>query len=116
MKRYTVQITDAARADMEEIYRYIAEKLRSPGSARGQYNRIADEILSLEVFPERYRAVDFEPERSAGLRRMLVQLFGVLCAARGPRNRDKCIVQCLRHRGVLVGSGTAALSRTGTIG
>lgn len=85
MKRYTVQITDAARADMEEIYRYIAEKLRSPGSARRQYNRIADEILSLEVFPERYRAVDFEPERSAGLRRMLVDSYSVFYVLRGDR-------------------------------
>lgn len=70
---------------MEGIYRYIAEKLKSPENALGQYTRIADEILSLETFPERYRTVDFEPERSAGLRRMLVDNYSVFYVLRGHR-------------------------------
>lgn len=28
-----------------------------------QYNRIADEILTLDTFPERFRIMDSEPER-----------------------------------------------------
>ena len=28
-----------------------------------QYNRIADEILTLDTFPERFRIVDSEPKR-----------------------------------------------------
>lgn len=77
MEKYTVQITQEALSDMEDIYRYIAEKLLSPENALGQYNRIADEILTLDVFPARYPTVDFEPERSAGLRRMLVGNYSV---------------------------------------
>ena len=77
MEKYTVQITEEALSDLEDIYRYIAEKLLSPESALGQYNRIADEILTLDVFPARYRTVDFEPEHSAGLRRMLVDNYSV---------------------------------------
>ena len=55
MKQYTVQITDKALADMEEIYTYIAEQLLAPENAIGQYNRIAEAIQNLNVFPERVR-------------------------------------------------------------
>ena len=33
-----------------------------------QYNRIADEILTLDTFPERFRIMDSEPEKRMGLR------------------------------------------------
>ena len=82
MEQYTVQITDEALSDMEEIYRYIAETLRAPENAIGQYNRIADEILTLHTFPARCPAVDFEPERSMGLRRMLVDRYSVFYVIR----------------------------------
>lgn len=77
MERYTVHITDEALKDMEDIYRYIAEKLQSLENAIRQYNRIADGILELEVFPERCRLVDFEPEHQSGLRRLLVDNYSV---------------------------------------
>ena len=67
MKTYKVRITDAALKDMEEIYRYIAETLHAPDTAADQYDRIAEAALSLALFPERNRLVDFEPERTAGL-------------------------------------------------
>lgn len=77
MERYTVRITDEALNDMEEIYHYIAENLQSPENAAGQYDRIADGIIGLETFPERYRLVGFEPERQSGLRRLLVDNYSV---------------------------------------
>ena len=83
MDQYTVQMTDEALSNMEEIYRYIADKLKSPENAIGQYNRIADEILSLHIFPARYPPVDFEPERSLGLRRMLVDNYSVFYVVHG---------------------------------
>jgi len=83
MERYHVQITDDALADMAEIYRYISEELGSPKNAAGQYDRIAKEILSLETMPSRCRVVTFEPERSAGLRRMLVDHYSVFYVVKG---------------------------------
>ena len=83
MKRYTVRITEEALSDMREIYRYIAEGLKAPENAIGLYNRIADEILSLERFPERYRLVDFASERLAGMRRMLVDNYSVFYVLQG---------------------------------
>ena len=63
MDKYTVKITKAALQDMEDIYNYIALELLSPDAAMEQYNRIAGEILTLDIFPQRNRIMDSEPER-----------------------------------------------------
>lgn len=77
MREYLVKITDKALNDMNGIYEYIADNLRSPDNALGQYNKIADGVLDLGFFPEKYRLVEFEPERSKGLRRMMVDNYSV---------------------------------------
>ena len=77
MREYPVKITEKALADMNGIYEYIAVNLQSPENAMGQYNRIADAVLELGFFPEKFRLVDFEPEHSQGLRRMLVDNYSV---------------------------------------
>lgn len=77
MKQYTVQITDMALADMEEIYNYIAIQLQAPENAMGQYNRIAEAIEGLSVFPERVRLMESEPERMIGLRQLAVDNYSV---------------------------------------
>lgn len=77
MEQYEVDITKEALQDMEDIYNYIAIKLLSPENAMGQYNRIADEILKLDSFPERFRIIDSEPEKKMELRRMLVDNYSV---------------------------------------
>ena len=48
MGKYVVKITDEALADMEALYQHIAVKLQAPENAMGQYNRIADAILTLD--------------------------------------------------------------------
>lgn len=77
MMRYKVDITDEALQDMEDIYNHIAVELMSPDNAMGQYNRIADEILTLDVFPERCKIMESEPEKRKGLRKLLVDNFSV---------------------------------------
>ncbi len=88
MEQYKVEITKEALQDMEDIYNYIALELLSPENAMGQYNRIADEILTLDTFPQRYRIMDSEPEKEMELRRMLVDNYSVFYTIRG----DKVIV------------------------
>ena len=61
MKQYKVEITEEALQDMEDIYNYIA-----------------DEILTLDTFPERFRIMDSEPEKRMELRRMLVDNYSVI--------------------------------------
>ena len=75
MDKYVVEITDEALADMDGIYNYIANTLLAPENAMGQYNRIAEAILTLESFPERYPIFDSEPEHSWGMRRMVVDNY-----------------------------------------
>ena len=83
MEQYKVEITKEALQDMEDIYNYIALELLSPENAMGQYNRIADEILTLDTFPQRYRIMDSEPEKQMGLRRVLVDNYSVFYTIRG---------------------------------
>ncbi len=77
MERYKVEITKEALQDMEDIYNYIAVELFSPENAMGQYNRIANEIVTLDAFPQRYRIMDSEPEKRIELRRMIVDNYSV---------------------------------------
>lgn len=88
MEKYKVEITREALQDMEDIYNYIAKELLSPENAMGQYNRIADEILALDTFPERFRIMESELEKSMELRRMLVDNYSVFYTIRD----DKVIV------------------------
>ena len=68
---------DTMTDDMEQIYSYIADRLLEPDTAMGQYNRIAEAIQSLNILPERCALVESEPERTQGLRQMLVDNYSV---------------------------------------
>ncbi len=82
MKNYTVDITYAAQMDLEAIYDYIRNTLKAPATAAAQYDRIADEILSLEHMPLRYGVPQFEPCISAQLHRMPVDNYSVFYLVR----------------------------------
>ncbi len=75
MNKYTIDITDEALSDMEALYDYIVNVKRAPENALGQYNRIADAILTLDAFPDRFGLFDSEPEHSMGIHRMIVDNF-----------------------------------------
>ena len=53
-----------------------------------EISRIADEILTLDTFPQRYRIMDPESEKQMELRRMPVDNYSVFYTIRG----DKVIV------------------------
>ena len=75
MEKYIVDITDDALEDMEALYEYIAIKLQAPENAMGQYDRIADAILTLNSFPDRYGLFECEPEHSLGIHKMAVDNY-----------------------------------------
>lgn len=85
MKKYIVEITDEALADMEHIYNYIAFDLLSPRNAMGQYDNISDEILKLDIFPERFQVIDYESGQLKKLRRMPVDNYSVFYVIQGDR-------------------------------
>ncbi len=41
----------------------------------GQYNRIADAILTLDTYPDRFGLFECEPEHSMGIHRMIVDNY-----------------------------------------
>lgn len=75
MEKYIVDITDDALADMDALYEHIAKKLLAPENAMGQYNRIADAILTLESYPDRFGLFESEPEHSLGIHKMIVDNY-----------------------------------------
>lgn len=77
MKQYRVLITDEALNDMESIYEYISDELLAPDTAMWQYNRIADAIETLEQMPERIKLMESEPEKTRGLRKLIVDNYAV---------------------------------------
>ena len=78
MVKYRGDITDEALGDMELLYEYIAFKLLAPENAMEQYNRIADAILTLDSYPERFGLFEYEPEHSMGVHKMIVDNY-VVC-------------------------------------
>ena len=83
MMQYNVKITGKALADMEAIYDYIAYELLNPDAAMGQYNRIADAIESLKMFPERCHLFDSQPEHDMGMRQIPVDNYTAVYVIQG---------------------------------
>ncbi|MCD8145774.1 MAG: type II toxin-antitoxin system RelE/ParE family toxin [Clostridiales bacterium] len=75
MKQYQVEITTQALGDMEAIYNHITTVFHAPDTAIKQYDRIAGEIESLEVLPERCRLLESQPEREQGIRQLLIDNY-----------------------------------------
>ncbi len=75
---YEVAITEQADADLRGIYEYIAFELLAPENAAGQIDRLEENILGLEHFPEKFREYEKEPWHSRGLRIMPVDNYLVL--------------------------------------
>lgn len=85
MIEYTVEITDEALNDMEQLYNYITFSILSPENAIEQYNRIAEAILKLDTFPECFQVMESEPEFSKGIRRMVVDNYSVFYVVQSNR-------------------------------
>ena len=74
---YHVHITEQAFEDMNNIYRYIFDTLQAPNAAKKQYNRIANAIKSLNLFPERIKLIDSCDKQLSKLRKMNVDNYSV---------------------------------------
>lgn len=75
MTLYTVIYSDKAYEDLVSIYRYIAEELQAPMSARGQTLRIRDAIEGLSAFPQKHEVVAYAKWKTLGLRQMPVDRY-----------------------------------------
>ncbi len=72
---YSIIYSPEARDDLKDIYSFIAFDLLVPGIAEGQVNRIRKTIRSLDFMPSRFSIVDWEPWKSMGMHKILVDNF-----------------------------------------
>jgi len=70
---YKIRIMDAAKAEMREIYRYIAEELHNPAAAERRITQIESAIRSLRENPACYPLVRDEYLASKGYRLVVVK-------------------------------------------
>lgn len=89
---YSVIYSPEAKANLSEIYSYIAFDLKAPDAAEGQVNRIRKEIRSLDFMPARYATVDWEPWKSMGMHRVPVDNF-VIYYAVDDSNRTVTVIR-----------------------
>lgn len=89
---YGITITEQADSDLRGIYEYIAFELLSPDNAAGQLDRLEENIITLEEFPEKFRLYEKEPWHSRGLRVMPVDNYLVFYIV----EKDSGIVTVIR--------------------
>ena len=71
-EKYKISYTARAKEDIRNIYAYIAFKLKERRTAKRMVERIRKEVRGLDVLPERFRRVDWEPWNTMGMRMLLV--------------------------------------------
>lgn len=74
-EKYTVKIAHSAEEQLREITDYIHFTLQAPDTAMKMLDILAEEIFSLNQFPNRVLLTDEEPWRSQGIRKLLVKNF-----------------------------------------
>ena len=72
---YSVVLTPQSKADLVEIFRYIAVELQSTQNAEKQLTRLQNVIASLDQMPERYRLYDRPKWKKRNLRIMPVDNY-----------------------------------------
>lgn len=96
MKKYSVQISSLALRDMENIYNYVSEKLGSPTTAMKQYNRIAEAIESLSIYPERFQVMDIVPKLPKDVRQVIADHYSAIYTIEGGYgNGNPGALQCI---------------------
>ena len=72
---YTVKITEYARGQLREIFRYIAITLQEPDTALRLLDTLEKEITSLSRFPGQAALTEEEPWHSAGIHKLPVKNY-----------------------------------------
>ena len=89
---YQVTLTGRAKADLREIFKYIAVDLQSVQNAAGQLERLEKAIASLDQMPERFRVYDKAKWRERNLHIMPVDNYLVFYIS----NHDSKTVTVMR--------------------
>jgi plasmid stabilization system protein ParE len=74
---YDIWLTDRAKNNIREIFRYISLVILAPDTASEQVDRISEMISTLDTFPKRIKRVEYEPHRSIGYRIIWIDNYSV---------------------------------------
>lgn len=74
-KIYKTIILPEAQQDIRNIILYIARDLAAPKAALDLQDAFEKEIISLSTMPERFRTVDEQPWKDAGIRKTRVKNY-----------------------------------------
>jgi toxin ParE1/3/4 len=77
MDRYSIEITEPAENDLNEIGYYIAKKLLEPSIAQKVVNKIGEAIMKFEEFPFRNELVVDEKLATQRIRKINVENYMV---------------------------------------
>lgn len=77
MIEYQIIISEQAAKDMSDIYEYIYTTIGMPQIAMAQFNRIADAIETLNIFPERIKVMTDAKRPNKQFRQLLVDNYSV---------------------------------------
>ena len=78
MIEYQIIISEQAAKDMSDIYEYIYTSIGMPQIAMAQFNRIADAIETLHLFPERIKVMTDAKRPNKQFRQLLVDNYSVI--------------------------------------
>lgn len=78
MIEYQVIISEQAARDISDIYDYIYSVIGMPQIAMNQFNRIADAIDTLRLFPERIKIMTDAKRPEKEFRQLLVDNYSVI--------------------------------------
>ena len=81
---YRVVYSETALNDIRSIYTYIGYELSAPDAADQLIRRIEEKIRKLNLFPEKYEIIPWEPWKSMNVRRMIVNRYTVLYSVGHP--------------------------------
>lgn len=70
-EKYKVIYSPTALEDLDDIYYYIAYKLKEKQVAKNLIKRVYKSVRSLCEYPERFRRVEQEPWASTGVRQLV---------------------------------------------
>lgn len=89
---FEIEVSEQAENDLREIYEYIAFELQAPENASKQLEHLEEQILSLDIMPNRYRKYEKEPWRSRGLHVLPVDNYVIFYIS----DNDRKVVTILR--------------------
>ena len=72
---FHIHYSSKALNDLRNIYAYIAFQLQAPETAKRQIERIQEKICSLDLMPEKYALVEWEPWKSQNTHRVPIDNF-----------------------------------------